>query len=103
MRVAVFMDGCFWHGCPEHHSVAKANADFWAANIDELVNVMPKLIGCLPQLDWLALRYWEHVAPEEAARDIAAKVRDRAFKMRSPRSPHPSRRYRDLLLVRAND
>ena len=43
-KVAVFVDGCFWHGCPQHHTVAKSNADFWAAKVagnrarDERVN-----------------------------------------------------------------
>jgi DNA mismatch endonuclease (patch repair protein) len=32
-RVAVFVDGCFWHGCPQHHTVAKRNADFWAHKV----------------------------------------------------------------------
>lgn len=32
-RVAVFIDGCFWHGCPEHHTVAKTNAAFWSSKV----------------------------------------------------------------------
>ena len=34
-RVAVFVDGCFWHGCPSHHTKASANADYWAQKVDE--------------------------------------------------------------------
>ncbi|WP_232425583.1 very short patch repair endonuclease [Pseudofrankia inefficax] len=34
-RVFVFLDGCFWHGCPEHHTVAKTNAAFWAKKVRE--------------------------------------------------------------------
>src|SRR5689334_1298615 len=33
LKIAVFLDGCFWHGCPEHHTVAKTNADFWAGKV----------------------------------------------------------------------
>ena len=33
VRVAVFLDGCFWHGCPEHHTVAVTNAEFWAGKV----------------------------------------------------------------------
>ena len=32
-KVAVFIDGCFWHGCPEHHTVARSNASYWAEKV----------------------------------------------------------------------
>lgn len=59
-RVAVFVDGCFWHGCPQHSTKPKSNAAFWqkklAANKarDLLVNRTLRKDG------WLVLRFWEH-------------------------------------------
>ena len=50
-RVAVFVDGCFWHGCPDHRAAAKRNADFWAA----------KVAGNREN-GWTVLRFWEHEA-----------------------------------------
>ena len=77
-RVAVFVDGCFWHGCPQHHTVAKSNADFWAAKAagnrarDERVN------ATLSAARWTVLRFWEHEDPAEVAERIAEAVRDLA-------------------------
>jgi DNA mismatch endonuclease (patch repair protein) len=73
-RVAVFVDGCFWHGCPQHHTVAKRNADFWAAKAagnrarDERVNATLVAEG------WTVLRFWEHDDPAEVATRIAQTV-----------------------------
>ncbi|MFE3080920.1 very short patch repair endonuclease [Nocardia tengchongensis] len=76
-KVAVFMDGCFWHGCPEHHTVAVRNGDYWAekvaknrardANTDEL----------LREAGWLAVRIWEHEDPLAAADRVRAVVASR--------------------------
>ena len=68
--LAVFIDGCFWHGCPEHATVPVTNADYWrpklARNIerDRETNAMGEAEG------WRVLRIWEHVPPEEAVRLI---------------------------------
>ena len=78
-KVAVFMDGCFWHGCPEHHTLAKRNAEFWAAKVagnrarDERVNLM------LAEAGWTVLRFWEHEDPNWAADRIADSVRARVI------------------------
>jgi DNA mismatch endonuclease (patch repair protein) len=75
-RVAVFVDGCFWHGCPQHHTVAKSNADFWAAKMstnrarDERVNATLSAAG------WTVLRFWEHERPELVAETVRAAVAD---------------------------
>lgn len=74
-KVAVFVDGCFWHGCPEHHSVAKTNAGFWASKVagnrdrDEDTNER------LTEAGWTVVRVWEHLNAGEAAAEIAAIVR----------------------------
>lgn len=74
-RVAVFIDGCFWHGCPEHgRSSFNHNADYWpgkiAANIarDADTNARLELAG------WCVLRYWEHEDVEVVVADIRQTV-----------------------------
>jgi DNA mismatch endonuclease (patch repair protein) len=75
-RVAVFVDGCFWHGCPRHGTMAKANREFWEAKIlqnkrrDRDTN--RRLIGA----GWRVVRVWEHEDPRRAARRIARVVLD---------------------------
>ncbi len=59
-RLAVFVDGCFWHECPEHFQMPKANRAFWEEKLlktkvrDKEVNSM------LKQKGWIVLRFWEH-------------------------------------------
>jgi DNA mismatch endonuclease (patch repair protein) len=71
-RVAVFLDGCFWHWCPEHHTVAATNADYWAQKVVANRARDSDTDRRLAEAGWLSLRVWEHEAPEEAA----ARVRD---------------------------
>ena len=74
-RVAVFVDGCFWHGCPEHGTWPKSNARFWREKIetncrrDLDTNERLKLAG------WKVIRVWEHEDPEKAAMRVARAVR----------------------------
>ena len=70
-RIAVFIDGCFWHGCPAHgRSSFNHNAEYWlakiAANVARDANTNAQLV----QAGWLVLRYWEH----ENAEDVAAVI-----------------------------
>jgi DNA mismatch endonuclease, patch repair protein len=76
-KVAVFLDGCFWHGCPEHHTVAKANATFWAEKVDGNRARDRDTDGRLAAAGWISVRVWEHEDPTEAARNIADVVRSR--------------------------
>lgn len=79
-RVAVFVDGCFWHHCPEHFRPSKKNSDYWATKIarnvarDRLNDQLMKESG------WTVVRIWEHEQPAEAVNKIAellsAKVSD---------------------------
>lgn len=74
-KVAVFMDGCFWHGCPEHHTVAKTNADFWAEKVRRNVERDGETDEILKGAGWTVLRIWEHEDPAQAAAQVAALVR----------------------------
>ena len=74
-RVAVFMDGCFWHVCPQHGRVPKGkNADYWKMKLarnqerDKLDN------AALVEAGWSVVRLWEHVARPAAVRSVSAAV-----------------------------
>lgn len=81
-KVAVFVDGCFWHSCPAHRTQPKANADWWAAKLagnrrrDEETN--RRLIDA----GWHVERVWEHETPSKAATRIARIVRSRLRRQR---------------------
>ncbi|MEE6179211.1 very short patch repair endonuclease [Mycobacterium sp. 050134] len=71
-RVAVFLDGCFWHGCPDHHTVAVTNAKFWADKIAENKARDRDTDERLAEAGWVSLRVWEH----EDLREAAMRVRE---------------------------
>ena len=69
-KVAIFVDGCFWHGCPTHGTQAKANADFWQSKIERNKARDAETNIILSEDGWLVIRVWEHVDPEEASQRI---------------------------------
>lgn len=73
-RIAVFVDGCFWHGCPEHASWPKSNADFWREKIETNRLRDADTNRRLNALGWKIVRIWEHENPSEAANRIAELV-----------------------------
>ena len=73
-KVAVFLDGCFWHGCPEHHTAAKRNAQFWADKIAKNKARDEEVDQLLGEWGWIVLRFWEHDDPEAAARQVRETV-----------------------------
>lgn len=76
-KVAVFLDGCFWHGCPEHHTVAKANAQFWADKVSGNRARDRDTDARLAEAGWACVRVWEHEDPHAAAARVAEVVRAR--------------------------
>ena len=74
-RVAVFVDGCFWHRCPDHGSFPKSNADWWRQKLD--VNVRRDLTTnkALADAGWTVIRVWEHEDANTAADRVEATVR----------------------------
>lgn len=59
-RVAVFVDGCFWHGCPEHYVAPKANAAFWRGKVEANRARDRDTDRRLHELGWIVVRVWEH-------------------------------------------
>lgn len=75
-RVAVFVDGCFWHGCPDHHRPAVTNASFWSAKVSANRSRDHETTKALEAAGWRVLRLWEHEDPDGAARRVEMMVRD---------------------------
>nr|WP_256387019.1 very short patch repair endonuclease [Mycolicibacterium sp. GF69] len=73
-KVAVFVDGCFWHGCPEHHTVARANAEYWAEKVERNRSRDHETTELLRLAGWTVIRVWEHESVQEAADLIASTV-----------------------------
>lgn len=76
-RVAVFVDGCFWHGCPIHGRRPRTNPEFWAAKIERNQRRDKETDASLVASGWLPMRIWEHEQPAEAAGRVAAAVKAR--------------------------
>src|SRR5512141_2942032 len=74
-KVAVFVDGCFWHGCPEHGTWPKHNAEYWRRKIERNQNRDAQTNAELREAGWNVIRIWEHEDPSEAAARVAAVVR----------------------------
>ncbi|WP_081618171.1 very short patch repair endonuclease [Mycobacterium sp. 155] len=77
-RVALFIDGCFWHGCPDHGSRrTTANTEYWSAKIERNQARDRDTDERLREAGWLSLRVWEHEDPIVVADRAVAIVRDR--------------------------
>lgn len=66
-RIAVFVDGCFWHGCPTHGVRPRANAEWWAAKLDANTARDRRNDRDLIEAGWAVVHVWEHEDPDEAA------------------------------------
>lgn len=77
-QVAVFVDGCYWHGCPDHGTQPKTNSEWWSAKITANKARDADTDARLVELGWSVLRVWEHEAAEAASERVAALVRAEA-------------------------
>jgi DNA mismatch endonuclease, patch repair protein len=73
-RIVVFVDGCFWHGCPEHATWPKSNAAFWRQKIEANQLRDADTNERLRSIGWTVLRFWSHESPVEVARVVANVV-----------------------------
>lgn len=74
-RVAVFIDGCFWHGCPEHGHQPRRNTDYWQPKLERNRNRDKLVTDRLTEDGWRVIRLWEHVPPAKAAEEIAGGLK----------------------------
>jgi DNA mismatch endonuclease, patch repair protein len=81
-RLAVFVDGCFWHSCPEHATHPKANAEFWAEKLALNRTRDRDTNRRLEETGWAVVRVWEHEPAGQAADLIAARIAERRNELR---------------------
>lgn len=76
-RVAVFVDGCYWHACPEHGTLPKNNREWWRQKFEATRQRDRRKDADLAALGWVSIHVWEHEHPVEAAARVAELVRSR--------------------------
>ncbi|MDX3342999.1 very short patch repair endonuclease [Streptomyces sp. ME02-6979.5a] len=76
-KVAVFIDGCYWHGCPEHYVSPKTNQGYWSEKVARNVARDRDTDERLSAAGWLVLRFWEHQSSDACALSIISAVRER--------------------------
>jgi DNA mismatch endonuclease (patch repair protein) len=74
LRIAVFVDGCFWHGCPEHGTQPRSNASYWEPKLARNRERDQEVDARFHAAGWHVIRVWEHEELPDAARRIAATV-----------------------------
>ena len=75
VRVAVFLDGCFWHSCPRHGARVRTHGRWWRAKLAATRRRDRRNDRLLRAAGWTVVRAWEHVPPAEAARRVLAALR----------------------------
>lgn len=78
-RLAVFVDGCFWHRCPEHGNVPRANSDYWGPKLERNIARDRAVDRALADAGWRVLRAWEHEEVTLVAAAVAAELSLRAL------------------------
>jgi len=72
-KVAVFIDGCFWHGCPRCYSEPKTNTEFWRSKISRNRDRRKKVRTELKKGDWKVMQFWEHQVKRDSEK-ISSKI-----------------------------
>ncbi|HEX6782167.1 MAG TPA: very short patch repair endonuclease [Solirubrobacterales bacterium] len=75
-RVAVFVDGCFWHSCPEHGDQPRTNTAYWRPKLEANVARDRRVDRALQDNGWRVVRAWEHESPVEVAERVRIVVAD---------------------------
>jgi DNA mismatch endonuclease, patch repair protein len=76
-KVAVFVDGCFWHACPQHGHTPRSNSDYWSAKLTLNAERDARNSAALKGEGWKVVRAWEHEDPMAVAAQIEEVVRSR--------------------------
>ncbi|MDN6873689.1 very short patch repair endonuclease [Pseudomonas citronellolis] len=87
-RLAVFVDGCFWHGCPQHYVMPRSKMEFWSTKLATNTNRDRIQTRRLISNGWRILRFWEHeveTEPERVVAEIIAAYREPAIPFRDRR------------------
>lgn len=73
-KVAVFIDGCFWHGCAEHRNIPAHNRNWWKDKIEQNRSRDRDTDEKLSNAGWLVLRYWEHDPVERIVPEVMQAI-----------------------------
>lgn len=79
-KIAVFVNGCFWHGCLEHYTAPKTNSEYWAPKIRRNVERDTETFLRLKSEGWLVIPIWEHENLDKKSEKVAVKIRKRLSK-----------------------
>ena len=90
--IAIFIDGCFWHSCPHHLHLPKANGDYWIPKLTRNVERDAEVTAVLRGLGWTVLRFWEHELAREVADRIIAAVEKARSSTSTERDAHDAGR-----------
>lgn len=74
-RLAVFLDGCFWHSCPTHGTTPRANSGYWLPKLRRNAERDKQTLARLESAGWSVLRVWEHEDPADAAARVLVILR----------------------------
>lgn len=74
LKIAVWIDGCYWHACPAHSKPPKVNTDYWGPKLERNVARDRAYDAALHAAGWTVVRLWEHQDPRDAAEEIIAAV-----------------------------
>jgi DNA mismatch endonuclease (patch repair protein) len=75
LKIAVFIDGCFWHGCPLHGASPSRNSDYWLPKLARNKARDAETTQMLSEAGWLVMRFWEHESSSSVADSIEAVVK----------------------------
>ena len=73
-KLAVLIDGCFWHGCPQHRTWPKTNSEFWREKIEKNIARDAETARLWEEEGWEVLRFWEHQSVAEIVSTIEARL-----------------------------
>ncbi|WP_367641310.1 very short patch repair endonuclease [Kineococcus endophyticus] len=85
VKLAIFVDGCFWHLCPQHAVVPKNNRDWWIAKLQANVARDRRKDEALSLMGWTPVHVWEHDIPTPGADVVEALWRQRRLRLARPR------------------
>lgn len=88
-KVVVFIDGCFWHGCPQHYVAPKSHPEYWGPKIEANAARDAQTTRQLEDLGWTVLRFWEHEDPQDVADRIEAVIAQRTAPRQRTATPQP--------------
>lgn len=74
LKIAIFVDGCFWHGCPEHHTTSASNTTFWSEKLERNRERDRETTARLEGAGWQVIRAWEHEDMTCVADSVVAKL-----------------------------